>query len=68
MTTVNKPFIVQIIHQGSVWIGICDELGLVSEANNYQQLTTSIHSLAKELYIDNQLGKNSKDLRLSFVH
>lgn len=68
MKSVTTPFIVQIIQQGNIWIGICDELGLVTEANDYEQLTTDVHSLAKELYIDNQLGNNSKDLRLSFVH
>lgn len=60
------PFIVTVTHDG-VWIAECDDLGLVTEANSYDELTHRVWQVAPELYVENGLGEASDSIRIQFV-
>ncbi len=62
----SPPFVVRVIHDG-VWIGECDDLGLVTEANSYDELTNRVWEIAPELYAENGLGNSTDGMRIKFV-
>ncbi|SUG74639.1 Domain of uncharacterised function (DUF1902) [Salmonella enterica subsp. enterica] len=43
---LNSPFTVNVIHDGDVWVATCDELGLVTEAPDYESLTQRVWDVA----------------------
>ncbi|KER03391.1 MULTISPECIES: DUF1902 domain-containing protein [Photorhabdus] len=59
-------FVVRVTHDG-VWIAECDELGLVTEAKSYDELTERVWEIAPELYELNRLGNYPDGMRISFV-
>ncbi|WP_247602596.1 DUF1902 domain-containing protein [Providencia rettgeri] len=62
----SPPFVVRVIHDG-VWIGECDDLGLVTEANSYDELTDRVWEIAPELYAENGLGDSTDGIRIKFI-
>ncbi|MEX0445536.1 DUF1902 domain-containing protein [Xenorhabdus sp. SGI246] len=61
-----EAFVVNVIHD-DMWIAECDELGLVTEAKNYDELIEKVWEIAPELYEINGLGDQSEVIRLKFV-
>ncbi|WP_340621042.1 DUF1902 domain-containing protein [Xenorhabdus siamensis] len=61
-----EAFVVNVIHD-DMWIAECDELGLVTEAKNYDELIDKVWEIAPELYEINGLGDQSEVIRLKFV-
>ncbi|TDB57252.1 DUF1902 domain-containing protein [Photorhabdus khanii] len=59
-------FVVKVTHD-DVWIAECDELGLVTEAKSYDELTERVWEIAPELYELNGLGNYPDGMRISFV-
>lgn len=51
-----------------VWVAECEDLGLVTEAPTYEELTQRVWDIAPDLYRMNGLGENPEHLRLSFNH
>ncbi|MCW7764329.1 DUF1902 domain-containing protein [Photorhabdus luminescens] len=58
-------FVVNVIHD-DMWIAECDELGLVTEAKTYDELTERVWEIAPELYEMN-LDGNPDGMKISFV-
>ncbi|MBK0000047.1 MULTISPECIES: DUF1902 domain-containing protein [Erwiniaceae] len=65
-----KSFNVNVCHDADegVWVAECEELGLVTEAPTYEELTQRVWDIAPDLYRMNGLGENPEHLRLSFNH
>ncbi|MDC9606868.1 DUF1902 domain-containing protein [Xenorhabdus griffiniae] len=61
-----EAFVVNVIHD-DMWVAECDELGLVTEAKTYDELTEKVWEIAPELYEINGLGDHSEVFRLKFV-
>ncbi|PHM22242.1 DUF1902 domain-containing protein [Xenorhabdus ehlersii] len=61
-----EAFVVNVIH-ADMWIAECDELGLVTEAKTYDELTEKVWEIAPELYEINGLGDHSEVIRIKFV-
>ncbi|CAI1756188.1 MULTISPECIES: DUF1902 domain-containing protein [Serratia] len=53
----NHVFTVMVSHEDRMWTGICDELGLVTEAKTFARLAQRVHDIAPEL------GQLNCDLR-----
>lgn len=62
----SPPFVVTVTHDG-MWVAECDDLGLVTEAESYDELTNRVWEIAPELYEDNGLGKASDGIRIQFI-
>ncbi|WP_118984367.1 DUF1902 domain-containing protein [Photorhabdus sp. CRCIA-P01] len=62
----QTSFVVKVTHD-DVWIAECDELGLVTEAKSYDELTERVWEIAPELYELNELGSNPDGMKISFV-
>lgn len=64
----SRPFDVSVSHDidENVWVAVCDELGLVTEASSYEELTERVWEIAPELYEMNGLGTNPRNITLSF--
>ncbi|MCC8375112.1 MULTISPECIES: DUF1902 domain-containing protein [Photorhabdus] len=62
----QTSFVVKITHD-DVWIAECDELGLVTEAKSYDELTERVWEIAPELYELNEFGSNPDGMKISFV-
>ncbi|HDL7604572.1 TPA: DUF1902 domain-containing protein [Yersinia enterocolitica] len=63
----QPPFIIKVINDHGVWVAECDELGLVSEAGSYEELTEKVWEIAPELYLANHLGDNPEGIMLTFI-
>ena len=61
-----ENFIVNVLLVENMWIARCDELGVVTEADEYEELLRRTRILAAELHKLNGLGDAS--LKLSFLH
>lgn len=61
-----EAFVVNVIHD-DMWIAECDELGLVTEAKTYDELTEKVWEIAPELYEINGMGDQSEVIRLKFI-
>ncbi|MDE1473348.1 DUF1902 domain-containing protein [Xenorhabdus bovienii] len=61
---LNDFFVVNVIHDGDVWVAECDELGLVTEAKTYDELTEQVWEITSELY---ELVGDSEYIRIKFV-
>ncbi|CDH26096.1 DUF1902 domain-containing protein [Xenorhabdus bovienii] len=64
---LNDFFVVNVIHEGDVWVAECDELGLVTEAKTYDELTEQVWEIASELYELYELVGDSEYIRIKFV-
>ncbi|WP_256125185.1 DUF1902 domain-containing protein [Photorhabdus luminescens] len=52
----QTSFVVKVTHD-DMWIAECDELGLVTEAKTYDELTERVWEIVPELY-EMDLGSN----------
>lgn len=64
---INTPYKVDVFHDSEVWVATCDELGLVTEAPDYESLTKRVWEVAEDLLEANEIGQEVESLRLSFV-
>lgn len=64
---LNSPFTVNVIHDGDVWVATCDELGLVTEAQDYESLTQRVWDVAGDMLDENDIDQDLECLRLYFV-
>ncbi|SUI52562.1 DUF1902 domain-containing protein [Serratia marcescens] len=64
---LSAPYTVHVLHDKDVWVASCDELGLVTEAPDYESLTERVWEVAEELLVDNDIDQPFETLRLSFV-
>ncbi|UXD25286.1 hypothetical protein FORC065_2482 [Yersinia enterocolitica] len=64
---VPHRFIVKVINYHGVWVAECDDLGLVSEADSYEELTEEVRKMAPELYLENYPGNDPEAISLSFA-
>jgi hypothetical protein len=63
----HRPFIVKVSVYEGVWTAVCDILGLVTEADSYEQLTERAWTIAPELIELNAIHV-AGDIRLQFTH
>ncbi|KMJ45439.1 DUF1902 domain-containing protein [Xenorhabdus khoisanae] len=63
---ITEAFVVNVIHD-DMWVAECDELGLVTEAKTYDELTEKVWEIAPELYEINGMGDQSEVIRLKFI-
>lgn len=64
----NPPFVVSVSHIDGIWIAENDDLGLVTEAKSYDDLTERVWEIAPALAELNELDVNAEDMRISFQH
>jgi hypothetical protein len=57
---------VDVIQTDGVWTAVCDELGLVTEADDLETLEERVWELAPELAELNGLDIDAGDLRIHF--
>jgi hypothetical protein len=63
----HKPFIVKVTVCEGVWTAVCDALGLVTEADSYEQLIERAWEVAPDLIELNAIDV-AGDIRLQFTH
>lgn len=65
---LNPPFIVNVSHDSEcgMWIAVCDEIGLVTEAETYEELTERVWEIAPEIAVENGISITDETMRLSF--
>lgn len=68
MDKYNPAHIVQVSHIDGVWIAECDDLGLVTEADDYEEMVENCWSLVPDLVELNDIGVESDSVRLKFSH
>ena len=64
---LNAPYTVNVLHDGGVWVATCDELGLVTEAPDYESLTERGWDVAGDMLVENGIDQDVESLRFSFV-
>ena len=64
----NPPFVVSVSHIDGIWIAENDDLGLVTVAKSYDDLTERVWEIAPELAELNELDVDVEDMRISFQH
>lgn len=64
----NPPLVVSVSHIDGIWIAENDDLGLVTEAKSYDDLTERVWEIAPELAELNELDVDVEDMRISFQH
>ncbi len=64
---VPHRFIVKVVNYHGVWVAECDDLGLVSEAGSYEELTEKVRKMTPELYQENYPGNDPEAISLSFA-
>lgn len=69
---MNTPFIIEVTHEvtdtENLWIAECDQLGLVTEADSYEQLTKNCWQLLPDLLELNKIGTTVDKAQLRFEH
>lgn len=65
---LNPAFRVNVSVCDGIWTAECDELGLVTEAGSYEELTERARQIAPELAELNQVGIGTDLIRLHFLH
>nr|VFK19684.1 MAG: protein of unknown function (DUF1902) [Candidatus Kentron sp. LFY] len=64
--TREDGFTVRVTRSEGIWIAECDQLGLVTEADNYADLEARTRKIAPELAEMNGLGTSGQSIRLEF--
>jgi hypothetical protein len=64
----NKTFEVGVSVLDGIWTAECDQLGLVTEAECYDDLIARVWQIAPELAELNHLSVDAEHLRLRFSH
>ncbi len=65
---IHPSYIVHVTHEDNMWIAECDALGLVTEANTYDQLTERVWAVAPDLLEANQEPIDMDTMVLTFQH
>jgi hypothetical protein len=65
-----QTFTVTVIHDpdDGMWIAVCDEIGVVTEAETYESLTWRVWEIAPELAVANGFNVTEETMRLNFQH
>ncbi|GHU14735.1 hypothetical protein AGMMS50225_27180 [Betaproteobacteria bacterium] len=63
----KPPYQVCVSHENGMWIGVCDALGLVTEAESYEGLMERAWEIAPELAAANHLSDSPDSIRMSFL-
>lgn len=63
-----RKFKVIVTHDAGVWVGVCDELCIATEAPTFEALTERVWSIAPEMAQENSLQVEPSNMRLVFVH
>ncbi len=61
-------FVIDVSVCDGIWTAECDELGLVTEAASYDELTERAGAIAPELAELNHVELDSDSIRLRFSH
>ncbi len=66
---IVKSFDVQIEHdnESGYWFAECNQLGLVTEAENLDALTNKVQKLAPDMAIENGFNNKSIQLHLEYL-
>jgi hypothetical protein len=64
---IAPPFRVDISEEGGIWTAICDDLGLVTEADSYESVVESVWDIAPDLYELNGFDSDQEQIRLDFI-
>ncbi|MDD2722564.1 MAG: DUF1902 domain-containing protein [Methylovulum sp.] len=64
----DNVFVVDVSVLDGIWMAECDSLGLVTEAEGYDDLIARVWQIAPELTELNNLGVDADNLRLRFSH
>lgn len=64
----NPPLVVNVTHIDNIWIGENNDLGLVTEAKSYDELTERVWEIAPELAELNNMDIDYQDMRITFQH
>ncbi|MCO6514768.1 MAG: DUF1902 domain-containing protein [Snodgrassella sp.] len=64
---IAQPFRVDILEEDGIWTAICDDLGLVTEADSYEGVIESAREIAPDLYELNGFGSDQEQIRLDFI-
>jgi len=64
----NQAFVVHVGKEDGVWIAVCDPLGLVTDADSFDELTSRVLEIAPELSELNGFDVIPEYLRLKFEH
>lgn len=65
---MSTIFDVNVSVYKGIWAAECDLLGLVTEADSYEELTERALEIAPELAELNNVGTESEIIRLRFYH
>lgn len=58
--------VVHVSQSEGMWIAECDDIGLVTEAESYNQLTDRVWEIAPELFVENGLSGSADGMQISF--
>lgn len=64
---VAPAHVVNVYHEDGIWTAVCDDLGLVTESESYDGLTSRVWEIAEDLIHENGIADDIGDIRLSFV-
>jgi hypothetical protein len=66
---MKKIFQVQVHHdeQAAVWVAVCDDLPVTTEASSYEELITRFDAIAPEIALENGLVRVGETLYTEFV-
>lgn len=64
----NSPFIVIVSVHDGIWTAECEALGLVTEAESYNELIERTWDIAPELVELNSINVDVDAIRLRFTH
>jgi hypothetical protein len=66
----QHTFTVEVTHdeETGYWIAECDELGVVTEALTYEELTARVWQIAPEMALANGFNAAPKTMCLRFEH
>ena len=64
----TQGFTLQVTEHDGVWVAVCDPIGLVTEADSFEELTRRVWAVAPELAELNGYRLRPGALRLRFEH
>ncbi len=64
----NPPFIITVSVHDGIWTAECEALGLVTEAESYNELIERTWNIAPELVELNSINVDVDAIRLRFTH
>ncbi len=67
MKRTSKSFEVTTLKDGDIWIAICDDIPIATEACTYEALIQRVWAIAPEIAVMNGLRAQESDVHLRFV-